>query len=207
MEAVAAWFQSMAPFLGQYKYPILIFVTIAEGTFTVIAVGIMSAAEILQPWWTYLACVAGTTIGGFFWYGVGYWGGSWPLERFMHGTPVRKALFNRIRHHSDRAAGIIVFLSKLMYAVTTPTLIIVGSLRYDLKRFAWYNFAGSVIWTTVLFWASYGIGRPIAEYLVSLRFTGVLLIGIIIGGLVIWALRTFSAMMLRRVQAAIPEEE
>ena len=207
MEAITQWFVGLAPFIGEYRYPLLVIVVVLEGTWTVITVGILSAAELLNPVWAYLACLLGTTLGGFFWYGVGYWAGAWPLERFMHSTPVRRAWLDRIRRHSDRAAGIIVFLTKLMYAATVPTLIIVGSLRYNIRRFAWYNFAGSFIWTTVLFWGSFGIGKPVAQYLASLRFTGVVIAVVVLGTLIIWGLRTFSNLMIRKVQAAIPEDE
>jgi len=207
MEAFIAWFSSIAPFIGEYRYPLLTVITILEGTFTTIAVSIAAAAtDLFQPGWTYLACVVGTTLGGFFWYAVGYWGGAWPLEKFMHSTPVRRALLDRIRHHSDRAAGMLVLLTKLMYAATVPTIIIVGSLRYNIKRFAWYYFSGSVIWTTVLFWAGYAIGEPIALYLASLHFTGVVLVVALLGALIVWGLRSASNMIIRRVQSAIPED-
>jgi membrane protein DedA with SNARE-associated domain len=207
MEALAQWFQDIAPFIGQYRYPLLIAITVLEGTWVVIAAGIMSAADLLSPPWTYLACLAGTTLGGFFWYGVGYWAGAWPLEKFMHSTPVRRALLDRIRRHSNRSAGIIVFFTKLMYGATVPTLIIVGSLRYDLKRFTWYNFAGTFIWTSALFWGGFGVGRPVVEFLASLRFTGVVIVVLVLGVLITWGLRTSSNWIFRKVQAAIPEEE
>jgi membrane-associated protein len=207
MDGITQWFQSVAPFIGEYRYPLLVIVTVLEGTGTLIAVGVMSAAGILEPFWTYVACLAGTTLGGFFWYGIGYFAGSWPLEKFMHSSPVRRALFDRIRKHSDRAAGVIVFLTKLMYAATVPTLIIVGSLKYSLKRFAWYNFAGTLIWTSVLFWGSFGVGKPVVEFLASLHFSGVLLSIVLLGALIIWGLRTSSNLILRKMQQSIPEEE
>ncbi len=207
MDSLVHWFQGVAPIIGQYRYPLLAGITILEGTASVLVVGVLAAAGLLNPWATYLACLIGSTVGGYFWYGIGYWAGAWPLEKFMHSSPVRRALLKRIREHSERAAGIIVFLAKLGYAITTPTLIIAGSLRFDLKRFSMANLSGTLIWVSVLFWASYGTGIPAVGLLSKFKAFGVILVIAVVGAVAILLLRKMSSALIRWVQAGIPENE
>ena len=201
MDFLAHWFQAVEPFVGQYRYPLLAGVTILEGTWSVLVVGVLAAAGVMNPWWTFIACLVGTSVGGFFWYGVGFWAGEAPLKKFMHSTEVRRALFERIKEHSERAAGIIVFLSKLGYAITVPTLIIVGSLRFNMKKFAVANIAGSIIWISVLFWVSFGAGKPAMQLLASFRIAGIVVVVVIVGLLSVWLLRVVSNTLIRRVQS------
>lgn len=201
MEFLTHWFESIEPFVGHYQYVILAGITVLEGTWSLLVVGVLAAAGLLNPWLTFTACLIGSIVGGFFWYGIGFWAGAWPLEKFMHASEVRRAIFMRIREHSERAAGIIVFLSKLGYAITVPTLIIVGSLKFNLKRFALANIAGSIIWVTVLFWVSFAAGKPAVQLLASFRLAGIIIVIVLIGGLSVWLLRVVSNTLIRRVQS------
>ncbi len=207
MDSLVHWFQNVAPIIGQYRYPLLAGITVLEGTASLLVVSVLAAAGLLSPWATFLSCLIGGIIGGYFWYGVGYWAGAWPLEKFMHSSPVRRALLERIREHSERAAGIIVFLAKLGYGITTPTLIIAGSPKFDLKRFSAANLLGSLIWVTVLFWASFGAGIPAIGLVSKFRALGIIIVAVVIGALSVWLLRVVSNALIRRIQREIPENE
>ncbi|HTP57225.1 MAG TPA: VTT domain-containing protein [Candidatus Paceibacterota bacterium] len=205
MNSLVHWFQTVSPMIGQYRYPLLAGITVIEGTVSLLVVGVLAAAGVLSPWATFVSCLIGSVIGGYFWYGVGYWAGAGPLEKFMHSSEVRRALFERIREHSERAAGIIVFLAKLGYAITVPTLIIVGSLRFDLKRYSLANAAGTLIWVSVLFWVSFFAGKPAVQLVANLRVAGIIVVIAVVGVLSVWLLRVTSSALIRRVQAGIKD--
>ncbi|HUO75614.1 MAG TPA: DedA family protein [Candidatus Paceibacterota bacterium] len=205
MSPLLHWFQGVSPVIGQYRYPLIAGITVLEGTVSLLVFGVLAAAGILNPWATFFSCIIGSVVGGYFWYGIGFWAGARPLERFMHSSEVRRALFERIREHSERTAGIIVFLAKLGYAITVPTLIIVGSLRFDLKRYSLANAAGTFIWVSVLFWLSFFAGKPAVQLVASLRIAGIFIIVAVVGVLTVWLLRIASSALIRRVQAGIKD--
>ena len=59
MDILAHWFQAVEPFVGQYRYALLAGVTILEGTWSVLVVGVLAAAGVMNPWWTFIACLVG----------------------------------------------------------------------------------------------------------------------------------------------------
>jgi len=206
MSPLETYAVQQAPWFLEHRYLILLAVTSLEGTWSILAAGTLTAAGFFAVWPALLVCILGEVLGGFLWYGVGRLVGVNVIERFMHGSVVRRALLDRIRQHSERTAWLIVILVKLTYSATVPTLILIGSLRYNLKRYALANAIGSIGWVAMLFWLSFGVGKPVVQYLSSLRAVGLIVGGLVFGGLALWGLSIAGAKVLRRIQEEAPEE-
>jgi membrane protein DedA with SNARE-associated domain len=159
IDSFTALFATHQEAILQYRYAILLLVALFEGTGTMIATGAMIATGFFNPFYALVACTIAEIIDGFIWYTVGYYFGATPIEYFIRNSPARQAFMAAIRRHSDKSAGLVVLLVKMTYSVTNATLILIGSLKYDLKRFAVFNIIGSIGWATMLLSLGYVFGQ------------------------------------------------
>lgn len=201
IDSFTALFISHQEMLLHYRYAILLLVVIFEGTATMVATGAMIAAGIFNPLYAFLVCSLAEFIDGFVWYTVGYYFGATPIEYFIRNSPGRQALMATIRRHSDRSAGLVILVVKMTYSVTNATLILIGSLKYNFKRFAFYNAVGSFGWAAMLLGLGYVFGQAALSYLPALRTFGVTVFFILCAVIALFVLKHFGDMLIRRVRA------
>ncbi len=200
IDSFTALFSTHQEVIFQYRYAILLLVSIFEGTATMIAAGAMIATGFFNPLYALAVCTVAEIINGFIWYTVGYYFGAIPIAFLVRNSPGRQAFMAAIRHHSDRSAGLVVLLVKMTYSVTSATLILIGSLKYNLKRFAFFNILGSIGWTMMLLSLGYAFGQAALAYLPTFRLIGVTIFFILCSVGVLFVLRYFGDTLMRRVR-------
>lgn len=186
-------------FAANGKYLILFVIGTLEGTGTMLAAGALTAAGWFSPWPALAVCMVAETVGGYLWYGIGYFAGGSVIDRFTHTSPVRRAFMERLRHHSERSAAWVVLLVKLTYSVTVPTLIFIGSLRYDLKKFSAANLVGSIGWVLMLFGLGFAFGKPAVRYIPLFRQAGTVALVVIVVIITLWIIKSIGNAVMRRV--------
>ncbi len=202
IDSFTALFATHQAVILQYRYALLMLVVVFEGTATMIATGTLIATGFFNPAYALAVCVLAEILDGFIWYTVGYYFGATPIEYFIRNSPGRQAFMAAIRRHSDRSAGLVVLLVKMTYSVTNATLILIGSLKYNLKRFTFFNVIGSVGWATMLLSLGYVFGQAALAYLPAFRVVGVTVFFVICGVVTLIALKYFGDTLIRRVRGA-----
>lgn len=203
MNDVTALLAAYRDVLFEHRYIILLAVTVFEGTWTVLLAGVLSATGFFVLPFALISCIIGETIGGMMWYAIGYFFGGRSIDWMVRNSPTKKALLASVRKHTERATGLIVFLVKVTYSITTPTLILVGMLKYDIRKYTIINFIGSVFWATMLIGLGYFLGDRAREYVPVLKTVGHAVVTgtlIVLAGL---AVHRFGRIFLKRVERQV----
>ncbi len=90
----------------------------------------------------------------------------------------------------------IVFVGRLMPVVRTYISFPAGVARMNLRRFSWYTFVGSLIWTYLLAWIGLRLGAEWASIRAVFERFDLVIAMLLLAGVVWWvrrALRTTKA--------------
>jgi membrane-associated protein len=147
------------PFIAQNKYLLIFLIGLFEGFGSLLFAGFLVSINVLSLAPTFLVMLGSEITNGFMWYAVGYWGGSRPIEWIIAGNKKKQNFLERVKRYFEMYAGVAILLAKLTFSVTILTMIFVGSIRYNLKKFGFYNIVGSFFWVIMILAAGYFFGE------------------------------------------------
>lgn len=105
--------------------------------------------ELLNlTFWTFLFVVA-ATVGSF----TGYWFGhkfGYILQKKKSGWFIKQEHIQAANNFYEKKGGFAVLISRFLPIARTYAPIVGGMVNMDIKRFAFYNVLGALIWVTSL---------------------------------------------------------
>ena len=113
--------------------------------------------------------VAGYTVNGYIWYLVGYIAGAKPIDKWGRKDPKSRRIIEKVEEYFTKYSGRAIVFTKFTFSLTIATLIMAGSLKYNLKKFSWFNFLGSIGWVIVTMFIGYFFGESYKFFLVYLK--------------------------------------
>lgn len=131
--------------------------------------GFLVSVKSLPFWSTFSVFVLGYTANGYGWYAVGYFAGSKPLDRWIRKDPKGEKVISTIQKYFEMHSGKTIFITKFTFSLTIAAMIMAGSLKYNLKKFTWYNFLGSIGWVGMTMSIGYFFGQSYQFFVVYLK--------------------------------------
>lgn len=129
-------------------------------------------SEVIMPFGGYLVSTGhlnligviligtlGNVIGSLIAYAVGLWGGKRFINRFGKYVFLSKKHLDSAEKWFDRRGEITVFVSRILPAIRTFISLPAGIARMPLGKFLTYTAIGSVIWSAILAYVGYILGR------------------------------------------------
>ena len=147
--------QSHAPYLISYKYFFLFLGGMIEGMNTLVLAGFIASSGQIKLFYIWPILIVAHTINGFGWYLVGYWGGAKALDKWGHRNKLSHQVIGKIQNYFEKYSGRAIMFAKFTFSLEIATMILSGSLKYNLKKFAKYNFYGSIGWVTMTVFIGY----------------------------------------------------
>lgn len=150
LELLIAIFQSYSPLIS-------FFGAFIAGGETVLILGILSAQKIFSPWTVFVFCSLGIFTADLMWFYVG---------KIKHLTHLKKIKF--VHHTYHRVDNLIkqsksplpsLIIAKLTYGVGIPLMMYWGRRNLKLSKFLYYNALIILIWSSVLVFVGWLIGR------------------------------------------------
>lgn len=190
-------------FLAPSSYLAIILVLILAGSglpvpeeVPVIAAGILSANQTMNPSLAFASCLFGAIVGDCVMYWVGYHFGRGVLRdhpwwaRFV--TPAREKKIEIMFHRH----GLKLFLlARFLVGLRSPVYLTAGILRVSFRRFFLIDLICATAVVGTFFGLTYRFGRPITEFVydMGLCLSGV--VAILVAGLVflVWRRRRKAA--------------
>lgn len=188
MENVLQFIQDNLPWLIEHKYLFIFIGAAVEGMNTTILAGFLSSINSISLWPAFFICLVGEIINGFVWYTVGYYAGAKPIDKWGRKDEKSRKIIEKVEDYFKRYSGRAILFAKVTWSMCIATMIMAGSFKYDLRRFAWYNFLGSVIWIGMVFFVGFFFGESykfLFNYLKNLILVFVFLGGAIAIGYVL----------------------
>lgn len=175
MDSFLNFFEQNFPVLLDHKYLFLFFGAMIEGLNTMVLGGFLVSTGTVSFLPTFSLFLGGYVINGYIWYAVGYFAGSKPIDKWGRSKPKSELIINTVQKYFEKYSGKAIVLTKFTFSLTVATLIMAGSLKYDLRKFSWYNFLGSVGWVCVTLSVGYFFGQSYKFFFVYLKnFTYIL---------------------------------
>ncbi|MEK7076588.1 MAG: DedA family protein [Patescibacteria group bacterium] len=168
METFFNFFQSNFPALIEHKYLFLFLGAAIEGMNIIILAGFLASMGSIALFPMFLLSVLGATINGYIWYVVGYFAGAKPIDKWGRKDPKSRRIIEKVEEYFGKYSGRAIVFTKMTWSLTIATLIMAGSFKYDLKKFGWYNFVGSVGWAAITFFVGYFFGQSYKWFLAYL---------------------------------------
>lgn len=159
MEVFLIFLQSNFPILFSHKYLFLFLGSAIEGANTMILGGFLASTGFVSLLPLFFLFILGETINSYIWYFVGYFAGSKPIDKWARSKPRSEKIINTVQRYFEKYSGRAILITKFTYSMTIATLIMAGSLKYDIKKFSFYNFIGSVGWVCMTLFIGYFFGQ------------------------------------------------
>src|SRR3989344_4613942 len=147
--------QNHAPYLIAYKYFFLFLGGMLEGMNTLVLAGFIASSGQIKLFYIWPLLIVAHTINGFGWYLVGYLGGAKALDKWGHRNKLSHQVIGKIQNYFEKYSGRAIMFAKFTFSLEIATMILSGSLKYNLKKFAKYNFYGSIGWVTMTVFIGY----------------------------------------------------
>lgn len=159
MENLLNFIQEHAPFLVTYRYLFLFLGGMIEGMNTLVLAGFIASAGQIKLYLIIPLLIVAHSINGYLWYLVGYWGGAKSLDKWGHKNRLSHNIIKTITNYFEKYSARAIMFAKFTFSLEIATLILSGSLKYNLKKFSKYNFLGSVGWVSMAVFVGYWFGQ------------------------------------------------
>ena len=169
MESFLLFLQNNFPAIIEHKYWFMFFGAMIEGLNSMVLGGFLVSIKSVPLLPTFLVFALGYTINGYLWYAVGYLGGAKAIDKWGRTKPKSEKIITTVQKYFEKHSGKTIIITKFTFSLTVAALIMAGSLKYNLKKFALYNFVGSVGWVSVTMFTGYFFGQSYKFFFVYLR--------------------------------------
>lgn len=169
MEPIFNYLQNHFPVLINYKYLFLFLGGTFEGLNTIVLGGFLASINAVKTLPMFVLFVIGYCIEGYMWYFVGYFAGAKPIDKWIKKDAKGKRVMEKVEYYFHRYSGRAIIITKLTFSLTIATLIMAGSLKFNLRKFHLYNFIGSVGWVGMVFSIGYFFGESYKLFVVYLK--------------------------------------
>lgn len=169
MAELLKFIQEHLPFLVEHISLFLFVGGIVEGLNTIILGGFLASFGQVKVSVIFPLLLIAHVISGYMWYSVGYFGGAKSLDKWGHRNKISHNVINKVTDYFQRYSSRAIMFAKFTFGLEIATLIMAGSLKYNLKKFSKYNFLGSVGWVTVTFFVGYFFGQSFKLFFTILK--------------------------------------
>src|SRR3989344_8521680 len=159
MESFLIFLQDHAPYLISYKYFFLFLGGLIEGMNVLVLAGFIASSGQINLWVILPILIFAHFLNGCGWYLVGYLGGAKALDKWGHKNKISHQVINKIQDYFKRYSGRTIMFAKFTFSLEIATMILCGSLNYNLKKFSKYNFYGSAGWVAMTVFIGYFFGQ------------------------------------------------
>src|SRR3989344_3724670 len=169
MEAVLQFLETSFPVLIAHKYLFLFLGAMVEGLNTMVLGGFLVSIDTIKLLPTFLLFILAYTINGYIWYAVGNFAGAKPIDKWGRKDEKGRKIIEKVESYFNKYSGRAIIITKFTFSLTVATLIMAGSLKYNLKKFSLYNFVGSIGWVAVTLFVGYFFGESYKFFFVYLK--------------------------------------
>jgi len=162
-------FESSFPTLVEYKYLLLFLGSIFEGLNSMVLGGFLVSVGSIKLLPIFLIFTVGYIFNGYLWYSVGYFAGAKPIDKWVRKDKKGRKIVEKVEEYFHKYSGRAIVFTKFTFSLTIATLIMAGSLKYNLKKFSLYNFIGSIGWVALTLFIGYFFGQSYKFFIEYLK--------------------------------------
>jgi membrane protein DedA with SNARE-associated domain len=188
-------YETLSRFFAAYGYWVVFFGVMLEncgipipGETALLFAGFLAYRGQLELTRVIVTAIVGATLGDSFGYVIGRFGGIRLIERLY-------LRFKPLARHYDKAKALClrygqwaVFVARFVAGLRVFSGILAGALGMPYVRFLVFEFAGAVVWGTVIAFVGYAFGNNWDRLLELLGRFDLVVIGLLVAGAILYFL-------------------
>lgn len=182
MELIA---NSILNLLYEHRYIFSFLGALFEGTYIMILGGVLYKFGYFKLWGVLVILLSGYVLNGVMFYLMGRMGGNTALEKWGGRFHLTKKLLAKLEDYFKKHSIKTIFITRITYGLSGPTMMIAGSFKMKWKKFLIVNLVASLIWVLIMFGLGYVFGT-------SFKALGEITKGIAIGAVIALFILTVS---------------
>ena len=176
----------MQELIQDWGYIVLFGYSFGGGFFALAVAGVLSFAGELNIYTTIVVALSANFIGDQFLFMIAK--NNKEYAKKLMKNHQRKIAYSQLLMRKYGPA--VILLQKYIYGVKTLVPLAMGLTKYDVKKFAVYNFIGAVIWAVVIGTLAYILGELVYTYVEDFKTYGMAFIVVLL---------LFIAYMFRKI--------
>lgn len=149
---------SLLNLLSEHRYIFAFLGALFEGTYIMILAGILFKFGYFKFWAVMSVLATGYFLNGFGIYLMGHLGGYRILEKWGRRLRITKKLLEKLEGYFKKHSVKTLFITRITYGLSFPTLLIAGSFRMKWKKFLLVNLIATLVWIGATFGLGYVFG-------------------------------------------------
>jgi membrane protein DedA with SNARE-associated domain len=152
-------FHNITLWIESSKYVLLFLGTLIEGPIVMLTSGFFYGLGQFDFVPMYIALVLGDFTGDVIWYSIGRFGTRNTIFKYGHFLGITPLKLEKIEKLFNKYHQKILIISKLTmgFGFSLVILITAGMFKVPFKKFAFINFIGGFIWTSILLLIGYSL--------------------------------------------------
>jgi membrane protein DedA with SNARE-associated domain len=173
-------------FISTYGYFSLWIGTFLEGETILVLGGLAAHQGYLRLSGVILSAFAGSMMGDQFFFYLG----RRHSQYFLAKWPLWQTNIMRVQQRMARYESLMIVSFRFLYGLRTVTPFVYGMSSVSAGKFASLNAVGALVWAMVVGTGGYFFGQAVETLIGKIKqFEGILLMGILVVGALIWILR------------------
>lgn len=152
------------PVLGHWSYPLIALATVFEGPIVTLLGATTASLGLLNPFFLFLAIVAGNLTGDLFWFSLGRLGNPVWFSRYGRRMGITPQRLDQFQSTIRRQAPRVILVTKLTSSLIIPALIATGLGRVSWRRWLPALAAAELIKSGLLLLIGYFFGSLVLQF-------------------------------------------
>lgn len=154
--------ESIMPLIIEYRYWILIPLSVVEGPIVAFVAGTLAATGYFNIYALGVFFFVRDMVMDALYYALGHFGGRTHLaQRLLHRVGIRPNHLEEVRTLWERHAGATMFLGKLSYGIASSFIVVAGMVRMPLGKFFGWGALAAIAQYGVLLLLGYFFGNTL----------------------------------------------
>lgn len=185
-------FSQIISWLINYKYLILMPITIVEGPIITVIAGFLSSLGSLDPFISFGIVVLGDIIGDSMYYGIGYWGREKFVARWGKYIGLSLKRVRAMEHQFEKRGRLLLIWGKISHVFGSVILVAAGISKINYKDFLVFNFLASLPKSALLLLIGYYFGQAYARISEYLDYTVIVMFSLGIAAIIAyWLIKKY----------------
>lgn len=169
-------FSALTQIFLDYGYVIMFVAAYIEGGLSMIAGGFLVSLGYFNLPAVIATMFFGDFLSDVMWYSVGYYGGDRILKKVTMFFRISDYRIEKVKTKLEEHAGKILIGVKLTTGLCLATMITSGIVKLKFKKFIFFDFIGSVLWSASVVVLGYFFGASYVFLNRVLKWSGVALV-------------------------------
>ena len=179
-------FAQIFGWLINYKYLILLPVTVVEGPIITVIAGFLASTGVLELFTAFAVVIVGDVIGDTLYYSIGRWGREKFVARWGKYIGLSLERVQKMEHQFEKRGKMILIWGKISHVFGAVILVSAGISKVKFKDFIFLNFIASLPKSALLLLIGFYFGQAYVRINKYFDYSVIIMFGLGIAAIIVY---------------------